>query len=186
MNKRALLVVDVQNDYFPGGKWTLVGMESAADNVARLIVAARAGGHPVFHVQHVMEKADAPFFAPNTSGAEIHAKAKPAPHEALVVKHKVNAFLGTDLKALLERAGVTDLVVCGAMSHMCVDAATRAAADFGFNVILAHDACATRDLAFGGTTVPAAEVHASFMAALGSYAKVVATEEVLQSALKTA
>ncbi len=177
MTKRALLVIDVQNDYFPGGRWTLAHMERAADNVARLIAAARAGNEPVFHVQHVMEEPDAPFFAKGSSGAEIHGKAKPLAGEALVVKSEVNAFLGTDLKSRLDAAGVTDLVICGAMSHMCIDAATRAASDFGYAVTLVHDACATRDLDFNGKIVPAEEVHAAFMSALGgTYAKLVATD----------
>lgn len=184
MSKTGLLVVDVQNDYFPGGRWTLAGMDKASDNVAKLIAAARAAGHPVIHVQHIMEEADSPFFTRGTNGAEIHAKAKPAAGEALVVKHEVNAFLGTDLKAKLDAAGIKDLVVCGAMSHMCVDAATRAASDFGYKVTLAHDACATRDAEFDGVKVPAREVHASFMAALGSYATLAATDDVIATALK--
>jgi len=186
MSKNGLLVVDVQNDYFPGGRWTLAQMDQASDNVAKLIAAARKAGHPVFHVQHVMDEADSPFFTKGTPGAEIHTKVTPASGEAHVVKNEVNAFLGTDLKAKLDAAGVKDLVVCGAMSHMCVDAATRAASDFGYKVTLAHDACATRDAEFNGVTVPAAQVHASFMAALGSYAKVVSTEDVITSTLKKA
>lgn len=186
MSKTGLLVVDVQNDYFPGGRWTLSNMDKASDNVVRLIAAARAAGHPVFHVQHIMDEADSPFFTKGTTGAEIHAKVTPAAGEAQVVKSEVNAFLGTDLKAKLDAAGVKDLVVCGAMSHMCVDAATRAASDFGYKVTLAHDACATRDAEFNGVTVPAQQVHASFMAALGSYAKVVSTDDVITSTLKKA
>ena len=186
MSKSGLLVVDVQNDYFPGGRWALSDMDKASDNVAKLIAAARAAGHPVFHVQHIMEEADSPFFTKGTAGAEIHAKVTPIAGEAIVVKNEVNAFLGTDLKAKLDAAGVKDLIVCGAMSHMCVDAATRAAADFGYKVTLAHDSCATRDADFNGIAVPAAQVHASFMSALGSYAKVVSTEDVINTTLKAA
>lgn len=186
MSRNGLLVIDVQNDYFPGGRWTLSDMDKASDNVAKLIAAARTAGHPVFHVQHIMEETDSPFFTRDTVGAEVHAKAKPAPGETLVVKNQVNAFLGTDLKAKLDAAGVQDLIVCGAMSHMCIDAATRAAADFGYKVTLAHDACATRDAEFNGIAVPAAQVHASFMSALGSYAKVVSTADVINTTLKPA
>ena len=65
------------------------------------------------------------------------------------------------------------------MSHMCIDATTRAAVDFGFPCTVIHDACATRDLVFGGLTIPAAQVHGAFMAALAPYARVLSLEEYL-------
>lgn len=187
MSKRALLVVDVQNDYFPGGKWTLSGMDAAADNVAKLIAATRKAGDPVIHVQHVSTRPNAPFFAPDTLGVEIHAKAAPAAGETVIVKNQINSFRDTALKATLDSHGIKDLIICGAMSHMCIDAATRASADFGYGVTVAHDACATRNLDFNGITVPAAAVHAAFMSALGfAYAKVVSTEDVITSTLLAA
>ena len=70
------------------------------------------------------------------------------------------------------------MVICGAMSHMCIDATTRAAFDFGFNCAVIQDACATRNLEFGGQTIAADQVHGSFMAALGSvYARVLGLDE---------
>lgn len=167
MSNRALIVIDIQNDYFPGGKWTLAGMDKAADNAARLIDAARASGDRVVHVRHEFPSNDAPFFTPGSDGARIHEMVLPKDGETVILKHEVNAFKGTDLKGMLDRDGVKDLTICGAMSHMCVDAATRAASDFGFKVTLIHDACASRDLEFDGKTIPAAEVHAAYMSALG-------------------
>lgn len=187
MSKRALLVVDVQNDYFPGGKWTLSGMDAASDNVARLVAAAREAGDPVIHVQHVSVRPGAPFFVPGSEGVEIHKKVAPKPGEAVIVKNQINSFRDTNLKTVLDGHGVKDLIVCGAMSHMCIDAATRAAADFGYTVTVVHDACATRDLDFNGVTVAARDVHAAFMAALAfAYAKVVSTEDVFTSILQAA
>ncbi|HEY1067511.1 MAG TPA: cysteine hydrolase family protein [Pirellulales bacterium] len=178
MSKYALVVVDVQNDYFPGGKWTLHEMDSAADNVARLLAAARKAGQPVVHIRHEFTSDAAPFFTPNSPGAQIHAKAKNEAGEPVILKHFVNSFRETSLKETLDAAGVRDVVICGAMSHMCVDAATRAANDFGYNVTVIHDACASRDLEFNGVRVPAAQAHAAFMAALGfAYAKVISTDE---------
>lgn len=187
MSNQALLVVDVQNDYFPGGKWTLNGMDQASDKVAKLIAAARAAGDAVVHVRHESTRVGAPFFVPGTTGAAIHDKAAPLAAEAIVVKNQINAFRDTDLKAVLDGQGVKDLIVCGAMSHMCIDAATRAAADFGYTVTVVHDACATRDLEFNGTIVPAAQVHAAFMSALGfAYARIVSTEDLIAANLKAA
>jgi len=183
MTKSALIVVDIQNDYFPGGKWPLVGIDAAADNSARVIAGARDAGDLVVHIRHEFRSADAPFFTPGSKGAEIHPKAMNRDGETVILKHFVNAFRKTGLKELLDGNGITDVVVIGAMSHMCIDAVTRAANDFGYGVTVVHDACASRDLEFNGVTVPAAQAHAAFMAALGfAYAKVVSTDDHLAAA----
>lgn len=180
MSKQALIIIDIQNDYFPGGKWTLDGANAAADNAARLLEAARERGDLVVHVRHEFESADAPFFAPGSKGAAIHEKVLPKDGEPVVLKHKVNAFRDTPLKSTLDQHGVDKLTIVGSMSHMCIDAATRAAADYGYDVTVAHDACATLPLDFDGKQVPAADVHASAMAALAfAYAKVVKTDDLL-------
>ena len=166
MADTALLVIDLQNDYFPDGKYPLAGIEAAAAKAAELIAAARWNGVPVIHVRHEQPEAEAPFFGKDTPGAQIHPLAAPLADEPVVVKHNVNAFLDTGLDGLLKEKGIASLVVVGAMSHMCVDAATRAALDLGYAVTLAHDATATRDLAFDGVAVPAASVQAALMAAL--------------------
>jgi nicotinamidase-related amidase len=181
MAKRALVLIDIQNDYFPGGKWPLAGIESAADNAAKVLAAARAAGDLVIHVRHEFPTTEAPFFTPGSDGAKIHSKVQNQGQESVVLKHHVNSFRETDLKSLLDRHGVTDVVICGAMSHMCVDAGVRAASDLGYSCVVVHDACATRDQEFGGKRVPAAEVHAAFMSALQfGYAKLVSTEEYLR------
>ncbi|ADO74065.1 cysteine hydrolase family protein [Stigmatella aurantiaca] len=180
MSKRALLLIDLQNDYFSEGKWPLSGTDAAAGNAARLIAAARAKGELVVHVRHESKTADAPFFVPGSQGAAIHQKVAPTATEPVVVKHHINSFRETGLKEILDRNGIEELVVCGAMSHMCIDGGVRAAADLGYRCTLIHDACATRDLEFGGVRVPAAQVHAAFMAALSfAYAKTLSTDEFL-------
>jgi nicotinamidase-related amidase len=180
MPRRALVLIDVQNDYFPGGKWPLIGIEPAADNAAKVLAAARAAGDLVVHVRHEFTREDAPFFVPGSEGAKIHTKVHAQGDEPVVLKHHVNSFRETDLKAILDRHGVDDLIICGAMSHMCVDAGVRAASDLGYKCVVIHDACATRDQEFEGAVVPAAQVHAAFMAALGfGYARLASTEEYL-------
>ncbi|AVD86043.1 MULTISPECIES: cysteine hydrolase family protein [unclassified Pseudomonas] len=180
MSKHALIIIDIQNDYFPGGKWPLDGVEAAADNAARLLAAARARRDLVVHVRHEFESADAPFFTPGSTGAHFHKKVAPLDGEPEVLKHKVNAFLDTSLKRTLDQHGVKSLTIVGSMSHMCIDAATRAAADYGYAVTVAHDACATLPLEFDGKQVPAVDVHASAMAALAfAYAKVLKTDDLL-------
>lgn len=179
--KQALIIVDIQNDYFPDGKWTLVGIEAAADNAARLLAAARTAGDLIIHVRHEFVTDNAPFFAPGSSGAQIHSKVLNRDNEHVITKNQINSFRDTKLKQILDENNIHDVVICGAMSHMCIDAITRAANDFGYNCILIHDACASRDLEFNGVKVPAAQVHAAFMAALGfAYAKAISTDDFLK------
>ncbi|WP_223529849.1 cysteine hydrolase family protein [Pseudomonas sp. GL-R-19] len=180
MAKQALIVVDIQNDYFPQGKWPLVGADAAADNAVRLIKAFRDAGDSVVHIRHEFTSEEAPFFTPNSEGAKLHPKVLNRANEPVVLKHFVNSFRETELKSILDEQGIKELVVVGSMSHMCVDGITRAAADFGYKVTVIHDACATRDLEFNGVAVPAAQVHAAFMAALAfAYASVVSTNDFL-------
>jgi nicotinamidase-related amidase len=180
MAKQALIVVDIQNDYFPQGKWPLVGADAAADNAVRLLKAFRDGGDSVVHIRHEFTSDEAPFFTPGSEGAKLHPKVLNRTDEPEVLKHFVNSFRETELQSTLDEQGIKELVVVGSMSHMCIDGIARAAADFGYTVTVIHDACASRDLEFNGVTVPAAQVHAAFMSALGfAYAKVISTDEFL-------
>ena len=177
---RALIVVDIQNDYFPGGAHPLVAPEAAAANARRLLDAFRAEGAPLVHVQHVWDAPDASFMRPGTAGVEIHESVAPLAGEPVIRKAHPNSFLGTALEETLRADGVDEVVVCGMMTSMCVDATARAASDLGFTVTVVHDACATLDLEFGGETIPARQVHGAFLAALGgSYGTVVATDDLV-------
>ena len=171
--KAALILVDIQKDYFPGGRMELVGMKEASENAREMLRFFREKKWPIFHIQHIAVKDGATFFLPNSQGIDIHENVTPISNEPVIQKHHPNSFLNTKLHEELLKAGIESVVICGAMSHMCIDATTRAAADSGFQCIVIHDACATKDLAFGGKAVPADMVHGAFMAALQSvYAKV--------------
>ena len=171
--KQGLILVDIQNDYFPGGNLELVGIEQAARNAQKLLQQFRDNQIPIFHIQHISNQPGATFFLPGTSGAEIHPSVAPQFGETLIVKHFPNSFRETNLLTHLKGLGVEEVVICGAMSHMCIDATTRAAFDFGFSCVVIEAACATRNLEFEGQAIAAATVHAAFMAALTMpYAKV--------------
>ena len=175
----ALLIIDIQNDYFPGGTMTLVGPDAAAANAAKLLAVFRQKKLPVIHVQHLSVRPGATFFLPNTKGAEIHDSVKPQAGETLIQKNFPNAFRETKLLEHLRASKIEKLVIAGMMTHMCVDTSTRAAADLGFACSLAHDACATKALSFNGVEVPAAGVQISYMAGLnGLFAKVLPTAEL--------
>jgi nicotinamidase-related amidase len=171
--KPALIVIDIQNDYFPGGRMELEGSHEASAQAAKLLERFRARGLPLVHIQHVSNRPGASFFLPGSEGVNIHASVAPRAGETVLQKHFPNSFRGTRLLEHLRAEGADHLVIAGMMTHMCVDATTRAAFDLGFACSLAHDACATRALTFGEQRVPAAQVHAAFVAALGGlYAKV--------------
>ncbi|HEY7967017.1 MAG TPA: cysteine hydrolase family protein [Solirubrobacteraceae bacterium] len=171
---RALVIVDIQRDYFPGGAYPLHEPEAAAAAARSVLDRFRADGAAVIHIQHVWDAADAPFFRPDTEGVEIHPDVAPAGGELVIHKDAPNAFLRTALEAELRSRGAEELVICGMMTSMCVDATVRAASDLGFTVTLVHDACAAPSLSFGGVEVPAPAVHAAFLGALADgYASVV-------------
>jgi nicotinamidase-related amidase len=178
--KTGLILVDIQNDYFAGGRMELAGMEAAGEKAGELLAFFRDNQWPTFHIQHISNYEGATFFLPDTKGAEIHSDVKPRPEESVIQKHYPNSFRETSLLDALKNAGVENAVICGAMSHMCIDATTRAAADLGFGCTVIHDACATRNLNFGKKKILAQDVHASFMAALGSaYARVLSSNEFI-------
>jgi nicotinamidase-related amidase len=168
---QALVLVDIQRDYFAGGRMALAGPEAAAENAARLLQSFRARSLPVFHVQHLSTRPDATFFIAGTDGVEIHAAVAPRAGEPVIQKNFPNAFRATRLDTELRALGVTGLVVAGMMTHMCIDTTVRAAFDLGFKVDLAFDACATRNLRFGDAEIGAQQVHDAFIAALhGTFA----------------
>jgi nicotinamidase-related amidase len=177
----ALLLIDIQNDYFEGGANPLVGSSEAARKAGSILNYFREHQLPVVHVQHEATRADATFFLPNTEGVKLHSLVEPKGDEVIVVKHFPNSFRGTNLLEVLKSKGIDTLVIGGMMTQMCVDTTVRAAKDLGFECIVASDACATRDMAYGGAVVAAKDVQVSFMAALSYFfARVVTADECLR------
>lgn len=173
--KKALLIIDVQNDYFDGGAMPLVGSREAAENIKLLIDKFRSETMPIIFIQHISNRAGATFFLPESNGAEVYELIKPLSSEKVIVKNYPNSFRETDLLEYLNSQNISDLVVCGMMTHICVDSTVRAAKDLGFNITLISDACATKDLEFNGQIIRAAEVQASFLAALSYFFSTVHT-----------
>jgi nicotinamidase-related amidase len=177
--KTALLLIDIQNDYFPGGKMELEGPVEAAKKANELLQCFRDHSMPTVHIQHVSLKPDATFFIPGDRGTDIHDITAHYEGEPLVQKHYPNSFRETNLLELLKEWEIERVIITGMMTHMCVDATARAATDLGFQVIIAEDACATRALMYGATTIPAEHVHKAFLAALKSYGQVMPVEMIL-------
>jgi nicotinamidase-related amidase len=167
--KTALLLIDIQDFYFPGGRSPLVEPEKAAQNAAKLLDWFREEKYPVIYVRHNSEP-----------GGKINDIVKQLPGEKVFSKDEVNCFIGTDLLDYLKSGRIDTLVICGMQTHMCVEAATRAASDYGFKCILVQDACATKDLKYGDRIIKAEDVHYSTLATLKNYATVESTLDFLK------
>lgn len=167
--KTALLVIDIQNDYFPDGKNELVNSLEASLKAKDLLEHFRQRNLPVVHIRHLSVRPGSTYFIPDTEGAEIHANVQPLQNEHIVTKYYPNSFRETDLHDYLQEQEIEQLVISGMMSHMCIDSTARAGKDLGYRITIAEDACATKDLPFQDHKIPAQEVHRSFMAGLSQY-----------------
>ena len=169
LNNTALVIIDIQNFYFPGGQLPLDKPEIAAENAKKLLQAFRERGKTVIHVKHNAK-----------SGSDIYKLLTPIEGEKIIKKNKANAFVGTDLLEYLKQNNIKNLVLCGMQTHMCLEATTRAASDYGFNCTVVEDACTTRDLKYGDHIIKAQDVHYSTLATLkGTYANILTTNEFL-------
>lgn len=180
MENKALILVDLQNDYFSSfenAKFELDKAEEASNNAAKLLKIFREKSMKIVHIRHEGSK----FFIKGTEGSQIHKSVEPIENEIVITKNFPNSFLKTNLKEILEESNIKSLIIVGAMSHMCIDATTRAASDFGYKCTVVKDATATRELEFNGIKIPSKYVHASFMAALEfAYAKIENTQDVIK------
>lgn len=167
--KRALIIIDVQEFYFNEGSSQLVKPKKASQQAAKLLSAFRENNEVVIHIRHE-----------STKDSAIHENVKPNAGEKVITKKYVNSYRETDLLEYLQENEITQVIVCGMMTHMCVEGAARASADYGFNVVVIDDACATRDLKLGDKTVKAADVHVSALATIeGYYGNVMTVDEFL-------
>lgn len=182
MTKTALVLIDIQNDYFKGGAFELPKMEQVSTNAAKLLTHFRASKAPIFHIQHKNTAPDAVFFRPDGAGVHIHDSVAPQEGETHIIKHRPNSFHQTSLCDDLKKQGIENLILCGAMTFMCIEATARAAVDYGFNVSIIEDACAARALSFKNIEIKTEQVHAAFMAALAmSYASILDTDTFLKA-----
>jgi len=181
---RGLLIVDVQNDYFAGGKMELAGSEDAAMKIKQVIERIRAKHGEVIYIQHIATKPTATFFIAGTEGVHIYDAIRPQKGDTVIPKHYPNSFRETTLDAYCRERGLDSFVIVGMMTHMCIDTTARAAYDLGYKCILLGDCCATRDLILRDKVVRAEDVQNAFLAAIdGTFAKVMDSEEYLKEVI---
>lgn len=178
--KKALLVVDIQKDYFEGGKGVLFEPEKAAVNAKKLIDSFHQKGELVIYIRHISTEDGAVLFLPDSVGTEIYPGVQPAAGDPVFIKHVPDSFMADGLTKYLEQNEVKELAVCGMMSHMCIDTTVRSAKEKGYDVTLLEDACTTMALTWQGKSYPAETVHNIFMASLiGTFATIMKTEEYI-------
>ncbi|UWX62312.1 cysteine hydrolase [Chryseobacterium oranimense] len=167
--KQVLLLIDIQNDYFPNGKMELTNSISAGENAKKVLQKFRDNNDFIIHIQHIATRPDAAFFLPDTYGSEIHPLVEPENDEKIIIKHFPNSFQQTELLEYLQKNNIQKLIIAGMMTHMCVESTARAAKDLGFIIEIVGDACATKDLEINNRTVKAEDVQTAFLSALSYY-----------------
>lgn len=183
----ALLLIDIQNDYFPNGRMPLEKSIEACQKAQEVLQACRAKHLPIIHVQHISTRPDAVHFLPCTKGVEFHPNVQPLKNETIIKKHYPNSFKDTSLLNHLIKNQINHLVIAGMMTHMCIDASVRAAYDLGFSCTVLSDACASKNLEFNNMLIPAQTVHNAFLAALQPlYGEVMSVKEFLNTNVRTA
>ncbi|WP_313344561.1 cysteine hydrolase family protein [Sedimentibacter sp.] len=179
--KKALLIIDVQNDYFDNGAYPLSNANMAAKNIQGVLGKFRAEEDLVVFIKHINMKESATFFKPKTLGSEIYKAIEPIEGETVIIKHTPNSFRDTELHQFLRLQKIEELVIVGMMTQHCVDTTVRAAYDLGYSNILLYDCCATKDLVFSGEAIAANIVQSTFMAALSrGFSDVMSSTEYLR------
>lgn len=178
--KTALLMLELQNDYFPNGRIPLEKSLEACSKAEAVLHACRDKHIPVIHVQHISTHPDAAYFLPCTKGAEFYHSVQPSKNETVIKKHSPNSFKDTTLHNHLIKNKINHLVICGMMTQSSVDATVRAAADLGFTCTVIQDACAAKQLEFNHTIISTQQVHYAFLAALQStYATIANSDDFI-------
>ncbi|MEN6669600.1 cysteine hydrolase family protein [Psychrobacter sp. B38] len=179
-----LVLIDYQNEYVDGAMPLGEAGKKATENARLLLDKARLQDIPIFHITH--HGADnGNVFDPLSDKVEIVSQLQPQGNETTIVKNHPNAFYDTQLHSLIKDSNKSQIIFAGFMSHMCVSSTARAAFDLGFDSIVCHDACATRDLPSAKSsakpeTISAEVVHQAAMAALQDrFAALVTTNELI-------
>ncbi|MCZ6557623.1 MAG: cysteine hydrolase family protein [SAR324 cluster bacterium] len=176
MSDRALIVIDVQMDYFPGGASALPDAERALPRILKLIAGARERGEAVLFIQHITPQGS-PVFAEGSAGAVLHGDLERREGDPLFAKSHPSAFQETGLLDFLEQSGIAALDICGFMTQMCCDTTSREAYGRGYAVRLFSDATAAKALEVDGEQIPHHTVHQVSLGALARFAKIISVEE---------
>ena len=178
---RALLVIDVQMEYFSG----VLPVSHPQGSLERILAAMDAAAErraPLAVIQHAAQDAQAPAFAPGGAGWELHPEVARRPRDILIPKHLPGSFTGTGLGGWLKEVGADTVAICGYMTQMCCDTTSRQAFHRGLKVEFLSDATGTLDLANSAGRVSAEELHRAILVTQAArFAKVLTTHEWIDS-----
>jgi nicotinamidase-related amidase len=163
MMSRALLVIDVQNEYFTGA----LPITHPAGHLGRIleVMDAAEGKIPTIVIQHHFPQPEKPFFQRGSHGWELHPEVASRPRDLLVEKTLPGSFTNTPLEAWLRQRGIDTVAIAGYMTHMCCDTTAREAVHRGFQVESLSDATGTLPLSNAAGAVTAAELHRTILCA---------------------
>lgn len=160
--KKALLVIDVQNEYFTG-KLPVSYPSGSLDNIVRAMDAASGHGVPVIIVQHAAIAQNAPVFKKGSPGWELHPDIARRPHDLLIEKTLPGSFTNTNLETWLRANNIDTVVIAGYMTQMCCDTTARQAFHLGFNVEFLSDATGTLAIKNDAGSVTDEELHRAIL-----------------------
>ncbi|NEX63079.1 cysteine hydrolase family protein [Noviherbaspirillum galbum] len=181
--RRALLVIDVQNEYFTGSlRIEHPPVSVSLPNIGRAMDAASAAGIPVIVVQHDLPET-APVFARGSRNWQLHEEVARRPADHHVMKSMASAFTGTDLAAWLSSHGIDTLAIAGYMTHNCDAATIFHASHAGLKVELLQDATGSLPYENAAGKASAEEIHRVFCTVFHSnFAAVASTENWIAAA----
>ncbi len=174
---RALLVIDVQNEYF-SGKLPVAHPANSLENILRAMDTAHAAGIPVVVIQHSAPQPESAVFRRGSPQWELLAQVASRPHDAIVEKNLPGSFTGTELEAWLRGHGIDTVVIAGYMTQMCCDTTARQAAHLGLQVEFLSDATGTLNIQNPAGKVTAEELHRAILVTQQMrFSRVLSTEE---------
>lgn len=178
--KRALLVIDVQNEYFTG-KMPIAYPHGSIDNVVKAMETASNNQIPVIVIQHTAPQPDSKTFVKGSEGWKLHSDIEARPCDLLVEKNLPGSFTDTILESWLREKGIDTVVVVGYMTQMCCDTTARQAVHLGFKVEFLSDATGTLHVSNYAGTVTAEELHKAILVTQAMrFSKVMTTQQWME------
>lgn len=174
--KRALLVIDVQNEYFTG-KLPVTYPEGSFENIIKVMDFANENNIPVLLIQHTNPGKDSATFKKGTEEHRIHDEVLKRGYAKIIEKKLPGSFTGTELESWLKENDIDTLVISGYMTQMCCDTTARQAIHIGFNVEFLSDATGTLDISNSAGEISAEELHKAILITQAMrFSKVMSTE----------
>jgi nicotinamidase-related amidase len=180
--KRALLVIDVQNEYFPGGLLPVSYPQGSMENILNVIETAQLNGVMVIVIQHTAPQPGSKTFVKDSWGWTLHDSIKNNGYDYLIEKNLPGSFTGTNLEDILKENGIDTVAISGYMTQMCCDTTARQAFHLGYSVEFLSDATGTLDISNYAGKVTAEELHRSILVTQAMrFSKVLSTDDWIKS-----